>query len=282
MNWTGLGLIFQRHDWPVICNRPEFKKMGVYILSGFTNDEDLNNGMPTIYIGQTSTLFDRLTNHDQKKDFWKYAACFVSSSDSLMHSDVLWMEYKLVQLTKECQRARLDNTQDPKEPNLPMFQQAGTQAFLDDMLQILPIMGINSFQKPKAVSVSTINDVITYKENSQEILDTIIVPAQEEGFKKVFLGENRWYSIRISSDKLSQLRYIAVYQSKPKMTITHYAEIDRIEPYGDGRKYQIIFSDPAREIKNIPYENAPSGSMQSTHYTTFDKLQKAKKVMDLF
>lgn len=282
MNWTGLGLIFPRHYWPVICNRPEFKNMSVYILGGFASEEDEINGMPTIYIGQTSTLFDRMTNHDQKKEFWDYAACFVSSSDSLMQSDVLWMEYKLVQLAKKCLRVRLENTQAPKEPNLPMFQQAGTQSFLDDVLQILPIMGINAFQEPKAVSLPSINDANTCKKITQNVLDTIIVPAQENGFKEVFIGENRWYSIRISGDKLNQIRYIAVYQVKPIMAITHYAKIDRIEPYGDGRKYQVIFSDPAIEIKNIPYADAPTGSMQGIRYTTFEKLKKAIKVMDLF
>lgn len=45
------------------------------------------------------------------------------------------------------------------------------------------------------------------------------------------------------------------------MAITHYAKVARIEPYGDGRKYQIIFSEPAQAIKNIPYADAASGSM---------------------
>ncbi len=30
-------------------------------------------------------------------------------------------------------------------------------------------------------------------------LDTIVVPAREEGFKETFLGENCWYAIRMSS-----------------------------------------------------------------------------------
>ena len=34
-------------------------------------------------------------------------------------------------------------------------------------------------------------------------LDTIIVPAREEGFNRVFLGENAWYAIKISSSRKS-------------------------------------------------------------------------------
>ena len=33
-------------------------------------------------------------------------------------------------------------------------------------------------------------------------LDTVVIPAQEDGFKEVFLGENRWYKIRISSSMI--------------------------------------------------------------------------------
>lgn len=282
MNWSGLGFIFPRHHWPAISNRPEFKKMSVYILCGFASEADEDDGMPTIYIGQTRTLFDRISNHDQTKEFWDYAACFMSSSDSLMQSDVLWIEYKLIQLARKCKRVRIENTQDPKEPNLPMFQQAGTQAFLDDMLQVLPIVGINAFQEVKAVSFSIAKDAPALQEDSDNVLDTLVVPAQEEGFNRVFIGENRWFSIRISGDKMKQIRYIAAYQSKPVMAITHYAKVARIEPYGDGRKYQVIFSGPAQAINNIPYADAPNGSMQGTRYTCFEKLQRAKKLMDLF
>lgn len=33
-------------------------------------------------------------------------------------------------------------------------------------------------------------------------LDTIVVPALEEGFKRVFLGEHRWWAIRVSESMI--------------------------------------------------------------------------------
>ena len=40
-------------------------------------------------------------------------------------------------------------------------------------------------------------------------LDTIVVPAREEGFQETFLGENRWYAIRIHSSMIPQIKHIA-------------------------------------------------------------------------
>jgi hypothetical protein len=113
--------------------------------------------------------------------------------------------------------------------------------------------------------------------------DTVIVPAQEDGFRKVFLGENCWYSIRIGGGMLPKIKYIAAYQTSPVSAITHHARVERIEPYGDEGKYRLIFAEPAKPLpKPIPFADAPQGSMQGPRYTSLAKLQSAKRVVDLF
>ena len=42
-----------------------------------------------------------------------------------------------------------------------------------------------------------------------EDIDTIVVPANENGFEETFIGENCWYSIRISASMLENIKYIA-------------------------------------------------------------------------
>jgi hypothetical protein len=106
--------------------------------------------------------------------------------------------------------------------------------------------------------------------------------AQKEGFDEVFIGENAWHAIRISGGMLPKIKYIAAYQSQPVSAITHVAPVTRIEPYGDSGKYKLTFSEPAKSIGPIPFADAPSGLMQGSRYTTYDRLQKAKKVADLF
>jgi len=82
-------------------------------------------------------------------------------------------------------------------------------------------------------------------------LDTVVVPAREDGFKETFLGENRWYSIRIHANIRPQLRYIAAYRVAPESAITHLAPIKSIEPWQDSGKYVVNFAEPALEIGRI-------------------------------
>lgn len=110
--------------------------------------------------------------------------------------------------------------------------------------------------------------------------DTIIVPAQKEGFERGFLGENAWWAIRIGGGMLPKIKYIAGYQTRPVQAITHVAPVARIEPYGEEGKYKVVFSEAAKEIAPIPFGDAPSGSMQGPRYTTYAKLMNAKTVKD--
>lgn len=63
-------------------------------------------------------------------------------------------------------------------------------------------------------------------------VDTVVVPAQPEGFQATFLGENRWHAIRIHGTMRPQIKYIAAYQVRPISAITHVASVSSIEPWG--------------------------------------------------
>jgi hypothetical protein len=282
MNWTGLGKVFPRTDWPKIKQRSDFTKPGVYILIGYVSDDD---DLPTLYIGQGDVVRARLESHVQNKDFWSKAVVFVSSTSSggLNRAHATWLEHALIHRAIKADRSHLENGTEPQAPQLSEAEKADTQAFLREMLQILPLVGLNAFEIPKAVAAPMAKsvDASTPKVVSGDI-DTIVVPAQKEGFDKVFIGENAWYEIRISGGMLNKIKYIAAYQSQPISAITHVAPVAHIEPYGDSGKYKLIFSEPAKPIGPIPFADAPSGLMQGSRYTTYDRLQKAKKVADLF
>jgi hypothetical protein len=281
-NWTGLGIAFPREDWPKIKQRTEFSRPGVYILIGCVTDDDL----PTIYIGQGDIVRDRIANHFVNKDFWSSAAVFVSSTagGGLNRAHATWLENALIQRAAQINQSHLENSNEGQPPQLSEAERADTQAFLREMFQILPLIGLTCFEKPKTVaapmaqisSAATIPPLVGSDEP-----DTIIVPAQHEGFQNTFIGENAWHAIRISGGKLPKIKYIAAYQTQPVSAITHLAPVDHIEPYGDNGKYKLVFSEPAKEIEHIPLGKTPSGAMQGPRYTTLSKLQSAKSVADL-
>ena len=69
--------------------------------------------------------------------------------------------------------------------------------------------------------------------------------------------------------------------TQPVSAITHYAPVFRIEPYGESGKYTLVFSESAKPIGPIPYADAPQGTMQGSRYTSFSRLQKARKLTDV-
>lgn len=93
-----------------------------------------------------------------------------------------------------------------------------------------------------------------------EELDTIVVPAREEGFNRVFLGESCWYEIKISSSLLQKIKYVAAYQTSPVSAITYYAEVSNIEKYKDSNKYILYFKNKAIKLEN-PVKNSAKKSI---------------------
>ena len=104
-------------------------------------------------------------------------------------------------------------------------------------------------------------------QEDQEIVapvHAIIVPAREDGFREVFLGENRWYAIRIGAAMKEKVRLIAGYQVAPVSADTHIAEVQEIRPWKDTGKYVVVFKEPAQEIGPIPVKDSntsPQGPM---------------------
>ncbi|MEM8971235.1 MAG: GIY-YIG nuclease family protein [Pseudomonadota bacterium] len=282
LNWTGLGIVFPRSKWESVREMPEIKRTGVYILVGFAGDSDDNeNELPTIYVGQSDDVCSRIGNHFANKDFWDWGVAFVSSNAGLNRAHVMWLEHALIKQATEAKRCLLDNGNVPQEPALSANEKAEPQAFLKEVLQILPLVGTRAFEIPKAVATPSSPDPIATDEDKFDVWNTIVVPAQAGGFEKTFLGEDCWYAIRIAGGSLDQIKYIAAYRTHPISAVTHYAPVSRIEPYGDSGKYKVVFAEPAKEIGPIPYGDAPPHSMRGPRYTTFRKLLAAKQISDL-
>ncbi len=280
MNWTGVGLVFPRERWPVARQYAEMGRTGVYILVGYKEGDD---ELPTLYVGEGDVVRDRIESHFQKKDFWTQGYAFVTSNSGLNKAHVRWLEHALIQQAIKAGRSHRDNGTAPSEPPLSVAERADSRAFLREILQALPIMGLRAFEEPKPVATQQPAPPGHPPGSAKSQPDVVVVvPAQEEGFKEVFLGENRWRAIRISGGKLQQIRYVAAYQTKPVSAVTHYAPVASIEPYGEEGKYQLIFAEPAKEITPIAFADASQGLMQGPRYTTLSRLLAAKKLMDLF
>ena len=121
------------------------------------------------------------------------------------------------------------------------------------------------------------------KNVSPEDIDTIVVPAQEEGFQSAFIESNAWWQIRISVSMLDKIKYIAAYRTAPVSAITHIAEVDRIERYKDTNKYILYFKESAKAIPHIELDKDKKGvAPQASRYTNYARLMSATKLSEVF
>ena len=114
-------------------------------------------------------------------------------------------------------------------------------------------------------------------------IDTVVIPAREEGFQEVFIGDNSWHAVRIHGTMRPQIKYIAAYRVHPISAITHIAPVRSIEPWKDTGKFALNFNEPAREIGPIPL--VPKGrvkALQNLRYTNKEILEQSKTLDDVW
>lgn len=269
-NWSGRAVVFSRDQVGQLKSEPGSNQAGIYILVGNAAEE-------TIYIGEADPVGDRLKNHVANKDGWNWGVYFFDQNHKIGKTEVQFLEAELIAQAKQIDRAILLNKNSPTQPTMSLAAKATAQAFLADMLLILPLLGINAFVPLKchdAVEEQVLLN--TQQGGGADTFDTIVVPAREEGFQQVFLGERCWFSIRISAKHLSKIKYIAAYQVSPIAAITHIAEIEKIEPYGNTGKYLLKFKGDAKPIGPIPRNEASTTTMQSPRYALREKILNAQ------
>lgn len=107
------------------------------------------------------------------------------------------------------------------------------------------------------------------------VQDTIIVPVREQDDVKI-LKMKTWFGVRISSDKLDRLKYIAFYQTAPKSRILYYAKLKKTPKIkNDGyHKYKFSFSGKVKTLNNIYVKDKHTKDIiiRTVRYTNFEKL----------
>ncbi|GHU48824.1 hypothetical protein AGMMS50289_25770 [Betaproteobacteria bacterium] len=271
-NWSGQGVVFTRQQVSALKSEPGYLQAGVYILAGNAAEE-------TIYIGEADPVGERLKTHVANKKDWVWGVYFFDQNHRIGKTEVQYLESTLVALTKKHNRAILLNRNTPTEPAMSPAAKAAAQAFLEDILLILPMLGINAFIPAKPGDAK---DQAQPTESGNEHFDTLVVPARSEGFKDSFLDQHCWYAVRINAKYIPRLKYITAYQVAPVAAITHIAEIRSIELYKDTGKYKIHFKGAPAPITPIPRTEASNVNMQSSRYALLEKLRAAKHLEDVW
>jgi len=144
-NWTGIGVVFSRGEFPEVKKRDEFSRTGVYILVGQSDENEL----PIVYIGEGDPVLRRLEEHYRERDFWTWGVFFVTTDSSLNKAHGQYLETRLVAISQTAKRCLLENKQTPQKASLTEWESADMEAFLEDILLILPLLGLDICTLPK-------------------------------------------------------------------------------------------------------------------------------------
>jgi Domain of unknown function (DUF4357) len=143
-NWTGLGLVCSRSDYPRARRRDEYTRPGAYLLTGPPSGAGLKD---QLYIGEADDVRDRVDQHLKGKDFWTTVVAFTSKDENLNKAHVRYLEARLVQLAAKAGRIDLLNGTVPALPKLSEPDRADMETYLREMLVILPLLGVVAFEE---------------------------------------------------------------------------------------------------------------------------------------
>lgn len=136
-NWSGKAIAAPRNELTSLLNRGELSSPGIYILTG----EDADSGDKSIYIGEAENVANRLKNHSGK-DFWNAATVFVSKDENLTKSHIRYLEGKLIKIAMDTSTSVIMNSAN-SGARLPESDTAEMDIFLQKVLQLLPVLGVN-------------------------------------------------------------------------------------------------------------------------------------------
>jgi len=138
-NWTGHVLMAPRTQIAEALKRVEAGYAGVYLLTGE------RDGMTLAYVGEGEDISARIKSHDVNKDWWTSAILVTTAGNKLNKAHVRYLEARLIQQAQKIGRTPLDNGNAPSLPGLSEADVAKMEAFLENLLIVLPALRVDIF-----------------------------------------------------------------------------------------------------------------------------------------
>jgi hypothetical protein len=145
-HWTGVALVVSRAEYLLAKDRIEFQSTGVYALVGPSENDPATR---EIYIGEGDVVHARILSHLANQDFWTEVIVFTKSDGTLNKAHVRHLEAELVSKARTAKRFLVRNGNSPSPPTPDESTRADLSSFLDDMLVIYRLLGVDAFDLPQ-------------------------------------------------------------------------------------------------------------------------------------
>jgi hypothetical protein len=139
-NWTGKAIAGPRSELASLLKREELLSPGVYLLTG----KNAETAQDSLYIGEAESVTKRLRQHRDRDD-WSQVAAIVSKDENLTKAHIRYLEGKLIELAIQAGNAQLQNNASSGS-KLPESDKADMDVFLEKLLQLLPVLGVDLFK----------------------------------------------------------------------------------------------------------------------------------------
>ena len=136
-NWTGKALKIPRKLLKESSDRDELSKTSVYFLFGQSENDPEKNA---VYIGESEEGYKRLRQH-LNIEFWSESVVFTSKDDNLNKAHVKYLESKIYEIAKECNRYEVVNSSIPSCPTISESEQSIMSEYLSNLKILVNTMG---------------------------------------------------------------------------------------------------------------------------------------------
>lgn len=159
------------------------KKFGVYLLLSKT----------MVYIGQSSDLAKRITQHTVGKDWWESVLILTTKDDSLTHSDIDYLEAVLIDKAFKVNRLDCENKNKGNNPKVSKFQKVILDQYLEEALFLMQLIGITVFSDKKSGTLINTVDRKTKLAVGKRVKNEAVAYLKENG---VTVGKKVTYAVK--------------------------------------------------------------------------------------
>ena len=159
------------------------KKYGAYLL--------LSKNL--VYVGQSSDLSKRITQHTIGKDWWESVVILTTKDDSLNHSDIDYLESVLIEKAFKINRLDCDNKNKGNKPKVSKFQKVVLDQYLDEALFLMQLIGITIFSDKKSGTLINTIDTKTRLTLGKRAKPEAMAFLQEKG---IIIGKKSTYAVK--------------------------------------------------------------------------------------
>jgi hypothetical protein len=143
-NWTGKAYKIPRIKIKDCTDRVDLINTGVYLLFG--KDEE---GKDLVYIGEAESIYKRLTQHINQKDFWNETIVFISKDENLNKAHIKYLESRLHEMAMNSKRYKVENSITPQQSSVSESDRAEMEEFIDNIKMLVNTLGHKVFEEKR-------------------------------------------------------------------------------------------------------------------------------------